>query len=197
MKLTDNKAGYFLLLIVFSFLLYPHLSQAAIDESSYIVEDLMVEDIPNDDGSGLMISWKPLPKEKRIIEYRVYRGVKPDSMFYIGKIDVNVKTGVAGDVMYFDDVAFNYFVDVQSSGKLRREKQQPIGSPLFQRYPRDVNITGPRLDDYYILGVISENDFFYKNRRIEVATEEDTTIYAGLKVRNFIQMAKKLLEGHE
>jgi uncharacterized protein DUF6754 len=197
MKLTDNKAGYFLLLLVFSFLLYPHLSHTAVDKSMFVVENLMVEDIPNDDGSGLMISWKPLPKERRIIEYRVYRGVTPDSMFYIGKIDVNVKTGVAGDVMYFYDVAFNYFVDVQASGKLRREKHQPAGSPLFQRYPRDVNILGPQLDDYYILGVISEKDYFYKNHKIEVAAEEDTTVYAGLKVRNFIQMAKKLLDDHE
>lgn len=197
MKLTDNKAGYLLLLLVFSFLLCPHYSHAAVEESMYIVENLKVEDIPNDDGSGLMISWKPLPIERRIIEYRVYRGVTPDSMFYIGKIDVNVKTGVAGDVMYFYDVAFNYFVDVQSTGKLHREKQQPDDSPLFGRYPRDVSVIGPRLDDYYILGVITEKDYFYKNRRYEVATEEDTTVYAGLKVRNFIQMAKKLLDDHE
>jgi len=197
MKLTDNKAGYILLLLVFSFLLYPHLSQAAVDESAYIVENLMVENIPNDDGSGLMISWKPLPKEDRIIEYRVYRGIQPDSMFYIGKIDVNVKTGVAGDIMYFYDVAFNYFVDVQANGKLKREKQQPKDSPLFKRYPRDVNITGPRLEHYDILGVISEKDYFYKNKRIEVATEEDTTVYAGLKIRNFIQLAKKLIPDHD
>jgi len=197
MKLTDNKAGYILLLLVFSFLLYPHQSQAAVDESSYIVENLMVENIPYDDGSGLMISWKPLPKEKRIIEYRVYRGINPDSLFYIGKIDVNVKTGVAGDVMFFYDVAFNYFVDIQSSGKLRKEKQQPKNSPLFRRYPRDVNVTGPRLQKYDILGVISEKDYFHRNKKIEVATEEDTTVYAGLKVRNFIQLAKKLIPDNE
>ncbi|KQC05993.1 MAG: hypothetical protein APR54_07825 [Candidatus Cloacimonas sp. SDB] len=197
MKLTYNRAGCLLLLLVFSFLFYPHLSQAAVDEYFNIVENLKVENIPNDDGSGLMLSWKPLPKERRIIEYRVYRGISSDSLFYIGKIDVNVKTGVAGDIMYFYDVAYNYFVDIQSSGKLKREKQQPEDSPLFQRYPRDVNITGPRLQDYDILGVISEKDFYYKNRKITVETEEDTTVYAGLKVRNFLQLAKKLITDNE
>ncbi|MDP8227232.1 MAG: hypothetical protein P9L89_06305 [Candidatus Celaenobacter polaris] len=35
------------------------------------VEDMKVENVPHDDGGGLMLSWKPLPKEKRIIEYRI------------------------------------------------------------------------------------------------------------------------------
>ncbi len=197
MKLKSHKTGIFLVLLAFSLLLLPVTLPAAVDETAYIVENLKVSDIPYDDGSGLVISWKPLPKERRIIEYRIYRGITPDSLFYIGKIDVNVKTGVPGDEMYFYDTAFNYFMDVQSFGKLRKEKKQSKDSPLYRRYPRDANITGPQLQHYDILGVISEKDYYYKNRRIEVVAEEDTTIYAGLKVRNFDQLAKKLLPDHE
>jgi len=60
------------------------------------VEGLKVENVPHDDGGGLMLSWKPLPKEKRIIEYRIYRGYTPDSLFYIGKIPVDAKMGGCG-----------------------------------------------------------------------------------------------------
>ena len=94
MKLSLFKSGSFLILLVFSLLLIPISSHAAVNEQDYIIQGLQTHDIPNDDGSGLMISWKPLPKERRIIEYRVYRGITPDSLFYIGKLDVNVKTGV-------------------------------------------------------------------------------------------------------
>ncbi len=197
MKLNYYKTGNFLLLMVFSFLLLTNSSHAAIDESFYIAENLQVNNIPFDDGSGLVVSWKPLPKERRIIEYRIYRGITPDSLFFIGKIDVNVKTGVAGDVMYFYDTDFNYFMDTQAFARLRKEKHQPKDSPLYRRYPRDARVTGPQLEHYDILGVIPEKDFFYKNRKIEVETEEDTTVYAGLKVRNFSQMAKKLIPDNE
>ena len=125
MKLNYAKTGLILFLMVFSFLLIPIPSHAAVDTSSYIVENLRADDIPDDDGSGLVLSWKPLPKEKRIIEYRIYRGVSPDSLFYHGKVDVNVKTGVAGDEMYYYDSGYNRFVDIQSPRKLKKEKQQP------------------------------------------------------------------------
>ena len=120
MKLTFARTGFFLFLLAFSFLLLPQTTHAAVNESEYIVENLSTDDIPGDDGSGLVISWKPLPQERRIIEYRIYRGITPDSLFFIGKIDVNVKTGVMGDVMYYYDTDFNYFMDTQSKGKLKK-----------------------------------------------------------------------------
>lgn len=197
MKSSQFKTGLALILLVSSFILIPVSAGAALNQTDFIVENLQVHDIPYDDGSGLMLSWKPLPKERRIIEYRVYRGITPDSLFYIGRIDVNVKTGVPGDEMYFYDIDFNYFMDTQAPARLKREKQQPKGSPLYQRYPRDARITGPQLKHYDILGVISEKDYYYKNRRFEKPAEDDTTSYAGLKVRNFSQMAKKLIPDHE
>jgi len=87
MKFNLSKTGSLLILLVLSFLVIPlSAANSAEDNSAFIIQDLKTHDIPNDDGSGLMISWKPLPKERRIIEYRVYRGVTPDSLFYIGKI---------------------------------------------------------------------------------------------------------------
>ena len=200
MKLSLFKSGSFLILLVFCLLLIPISSHAAVNEQDYVIQGIQTYDIPDDDGSGLMISWKPLPKERRIIEYRVYRGITPDSLFYIGKIDVNVKTGVMGDAMYFYDTDFNYFLDTQASGKLKKEKGQPKGSPLYRRYPRDINVVGPQLSHYSILSIFDEKSFYYKSQKVEVPAEEegeDPTVYAGLKLRDFTQLAKKLLPDHE
>jgi len=191
MKLNYHKTGIFLVLMVFSFLILPVTSFAAIDESEYVVENLNVSDIPEDDGTGLVISWKPLPKEKRIIEYRVYRGVSPDTLFAIGKIDVNVKTGVPGDEMFFYDVAYNYFLDIRARGKMKTEKGQPKTGPIYRGYPRDLNITGPQLENYRILGVIPDKDYFFKNHKIERVEDDETNVYAGMKLRN-INLYKKL-----
>lgn len=193
MKLNYAKTGFILFAMVFSFLLFPNPTHAADDASSYIVENLKAEDIPDDDGGGLVISWKPLSKEKRIIEYRIYRGVSPDSLFYHGKVDVNVKTGVSGDVMYFYDSGYNRFVDIQSPGKLKKEKQQADDSPIYRRLPRDLKVTGPQLANYRILGVIPEKNFLYKNKKIEVTEDEKTEVYAGLKLRHFSGLYKKLI----
>ncbi|MDY6916186.1 MAG: hypothetical protein SVM86_07725, partial [Candidatus Cloacimonadota bacterium] len=194
MRVSHLTKSRFLALLVMCFLLLPLISFAAESEDENIVKDLEVKDIPDDDGSGLVISWKPLPKDKRIIEYRVYRGVTKDSLFYIGKIDVNVKTGVAGDVMYFYDKDYNYFVDLQASGKLKREKQQGPDSPLFGRYPRDINVVGPQLKHYSILGVLPEKDFYYRSKKIEIENEDgETDVYAGYKLHHFSLLAKKLI----
>lgn len=198
MKFNLSKTGSLLILLVLSFLVIPlSAANSAEDNSAFIIQDLKTHDIPNDDGSGLMISWKPLPKERRIIEYRVYRGVTPDSLFYIGKIDVNVKTGVMGDRMYFYDTDFNYFLDTQAQGKLKREKGQPKDGVLFKRYPRDINVVGPQLKEYDILAVIDEKNFYYRNQKIELEEDGETKVYAGLKLRNFLQFAKKLIPDHE
>ncbi len=180
------------------------------------VQNLVVEDVPDDDGTGLQISWEPLPKEARIIEYRVYRGISSDSLFYIGRIPVNPKTGVASDRMYYYDKSYNYFLDVRASGKLKKEKQQPEGSPLYQELPKDLSVTGPMLEHYRILGVIPKKEFYYHTTKVEqeIPQEEDDEsadaddegededegpdmeTYAGLKIRQ-LTMYKKLIPDHE
>ena len=163
----------------------------AADYSEFVVKNLKVEDVPDDDGSGLKLSWTPLSKEARIIEYRVYRGVTEDSLFYIGKIDVNVKTGVAGDVMYYYDTGYNYFLSINSRGKLKREKNQPQN--IFREIPRDINISGPLLKEYRILSVVSNKNFFDHNVEVQKKDKDgNIDIYAGFKLRNLTQLAKKL-----
>ena len=196
MKLINRNSVSLLYLLVFTLLLVPFTLSGKFTDQDFIVENLEVNDIPNDDGSGLVISWKPLSKDHRIIEYRVYRGTTPDSLFFIQKIDVNVKTGVSGDVMYFYDKDFNYFLDVQAPGKLKREKGQSRDSRLFQSYPRDLSISGPELENYTILGVISEKDFYYHSQPVEVTEDGETKVYAGLKLRH-VNMYKKLIPDKE
>jgi hypothetical protein len=93
-----------------------------------VVENLQVKDIPNDGGDGLMLSWKPLPKDKRVQEYRIYRGVHPDTLFFLTSVQVNVKTGVATDEMLYYDSGYSSFVSLDSPGKLKHEKGAPAAT---------------------------------------------------------------------
>jgi len=172
------------------------------------VAGLKVEDVPYDDGGGLIISWNPLHKDKKIIEYRVYRGVTPDSLFYIGKIPVNVKTGVIGDTMRFMDQSWVFFVDATSPAKLKREKGQRKGEigydVLYRRMPRDMKVYGPILKEYQILCVVPNKPYFYKSKMREF-TEIDTTeegevdttstIMSGLKLEQFKYLLTKQIVG--
>ncbi|MBN2830284.1 MAG: hypothetical protein JXR56_08185, partial [Candidatus Cloacimonetes bacterium] len=93
--IKHRKAGLSLLMILLLLLSVTVLSAVYEDMT---VKNLQVEDIPNDDGTGLRVSWTPLPKEARVIEYHVYRGICPDSLFLVSTIPVNPKTGVSSDV---------------------------------------------------------------------------------------------------
>ncbi|MFO7895317.1 MAG: DUF6754 domain-containing protein [Candidatus Cloacimonadales bacterium] len=198
MKLNLGKLSSLALLTVFCFLLIPLNSNADVGDSDYIVQNLRLEDIPNDDGGGLVFSWEPLPQEKRIIEYRVYRGVTPDSLFYIGKVDVNPQTGVTGDEVFFYDADYNAFLGLENPAKLKKEDQQADDSPLYKPFPRDVAVSGPQLKNFDILGIINEDDFYYKNKKVEVENEDgETEVYAGLKLRHFSGLYKKLIPGKE
>ena len=165
-----------------------------------IVADLQVNDIPYDDGTGLILSWIPLPKEQRIIEYRVYRGISPDSLFHIASLEVDPILGVSSPKMFYSDRDFSDFVSIYSPGKLRREAQQANDSPLYRFMPRDINVYSNYLNHYTILGVIDKDDFYYRSRPIvkENATEDgevERTVYAGLPLRSFEGMYSMLKSG--
>ncbi len=159
------------------------------DMSEYQVQDLQVSDIPNDDGSGLMLSWNPLPKEKRIIEYRIYRGISPDSLFLLGSIEVNAKTGVSGDKMYFYDRGFLDFVSIYSPASMKPDTQ--LESPYYRPIPRDINVYGPMLEHFYILGVIINDEFYYRAQKIET----DDGVSAGLNLYQFDGLYATVLPG--
>ena len=158
------------------------IAQKQTKRDDFVVQDFKVEDVASDDGSGLRLSWKPLEREKRIIEYRVYRGVSPDQMFFLESIQVNPKSGVASDKMYYYDNSGSEFLDVNSPAKLRREKQQPVGSPLYRKIPRDVKLLAELGKSYDLLSVIEKNHLYYSSRETYSADAADSTAYAGLKM---------------
>lgn len=153
-----------------------------------VVEKLRVEDIPNDGGDGLMVSWKPLPKEMRIQEYRIYRGIHPDSLFFLASVQVNVKTGVAADTMYYYDSGYSTFIDIDSPGKLKHEKGNP-GSIIYRGVPRDFALAARLSEKFNLYTSIPDKYYYYKSRPARSADKEDETVYAGLKFHQQTIMA--------
>ena len=145
-----------------------------------VVENLQVKDIPNDGGDGLMLSWKPLPKDKRVQEYRIYRGVHPDTLFFLTSVQVNVKTGVATDEMLYYDSGYSSFVSLDSPGKLKHEKGAP-GSNLYRGVPRDTELVARLSESFSLLSQIEDGDYYYKTVKARSADKEDENIYAGLR----------------
>ncbi len=89
------------------------------------IEKLEVSDYPYDDGSGISLSWAPLSRDHRIIEYRIYRGHTPDSLFFLSKSEVDPKLGVIGDKLHYYDKDFQVLYDLETApGKLKKEKHQ-------------------------------------------------------------------------
>ncbi len=67
------------------------------------ITELTAEDLPFDDGSGVVLKWKPLDKSYRIINYNIYRGVSPDSLFFLSSMEVDPKLGVLAQNLYYYD----------------------------------------------------------------------------------------------
>ena len=116
----DKRRLVFLLLFVFVVVSTLIIANRQEDTDQYVVKDFRVEDVPADDGSGLLLSWKPLERDKRIIEYRVYRGVSPDKLFFLDALPVNVKTGVAAERMFYYDNSGSEFSYIGSPRKLKK-----------------------------------------------------------------------------
>ncbi len=184
-----RKRSLFILVALISLLGFTIAVKASSDDSSYVVKNFKVVDVPYDDGTGLQLSWNPLPKEKRIIEYRVYRGVTPDSLFLLGTIPINVKTGVAGDSVYYTDKDLNVLVDISAPGRLKKEKQQGAKSPLYGDVPRDVKVLNSIFSKYSFLSIIPKKDFYYRTTKTNAPDKADSTTYAGLKMRQVTLLA--------
>jgi len=145
-----------------------------------VVESLRIEDIPNDGGDGLIVSWKPLPRAQRIQEYRIYRGVNPDTLFFLASVQVNVKTGVASDMMYYYDSGYNTLIDIDSPGKLKNEKGQK-GSILYRAVPRDTELAARLGEKFSLYASIPDKYYYYRSEKARSADPEDETVYAGLR----------------
>jgi hypothetical protein len=186
----DKRRLVFLLLFVFVVITTLIIANRQEDTDQYVVKDFKVEDVPADDGSGLLISWKPLERDKRIIEYRVYRGVTPDKLFFLDAIPVNVKTGVASDRMFYYDNSGSEFIDIGSPRKLKHEKQQDAKSPLYRKMPRNIPILAEMSDKFSLLSMMDKARFYHTTKQVtmdkpttpgpdgKIPEEGDT--YAGL-----------------
>ncbi len=189
MRLTKQRVVLFLLL-AFIATISLIIAQDTGSKDEFVVEGLTVSDVPADDGTGLVISWKPLHRSKRIIEYRIYRGISEDQLFFHGSIPVNVKTGVAADTMYYYDSSWNDFIDIRSPGKLRKEVKQAENSPLYRKIPRDVELAAELSSKYTILSMIPKNEYYYRTKKSFSSDEADSTAYAGLHLRQQTLLAK-------
>lgn len=167
----------------------------AFANNTYTVQNLKCQDVPNDDGSGLLLKWKPLPKEARVIEYRVYRGITKDSLFFLGKIDVDANTGVVGSEMLFYDKDFRTFVDLESPGKVKKEKGQLANSPIYQALPRDISIIGPMMSKFSILAIIDRKEFFFKTKKVLKKEKDLEQLYGGLKPEQFMAICANVIPG--
>ena len=190
----DNKklkiTRYLLVFLLVSSLCLAH-AQRSTDDFPLTVNNLVVQDIPHDEGSGLRIEWQPLPFEARVISYRIYRGISPDSLFYIGELPVNPKIRLATPTMSFYDRDWNNFMNIVSPGRMKKERGVPADSPLYRALPRDVNVLGPMMSSYSLLGVIPNKEFYFRT----TLEEQNERFYAGLKP-NQLTIAKKLIPGN-
>jgi hypothetical protein len=156
--------------------------------TSVAVDSLRVDDIPNDGGDGLMISWKPLPKESRIQEYRIYRGVHPDTLFFLASVQVNVKTGVASDKMFYYDSGYSDFISLESPAILKNEKGAK-GSNLYRGVPRDIELAARLSESFNLYSQMDDRQYYYHTRKARSADKEDETVYAGLKFNQQTMLA--------
>ena len=162
----DKRRLVFLLLFVFVVVSTLIIANRQEDTDQYVVKDFRVEDVPADDGSGLLLSWKPLERDKRIIEYRVYRGVSPDKLFFLDALPVNVKTGVAAERMFYYDNSGSEFIDIGSPRKLKKEKQQDDKSPLYRKMPRNIPILAEMAGKFSLLSMMDKARFYHTTKKI-------------------------------
>ena len=189
---VDIGKKIFLLMFLIPIMLFSSICYA---DDNMIVKNLTVEDQPYDGGEGLILKFEPLSKEKRIIEYRIYRGISKEQLFFINSIDVNPNTGVSGNEVTFFDKDFRPFVDLGSPRKLRLEKGQHSGSPIYRALPRDVSIVGPLLDEFSILAIIDKNNFFKKSTKHVVEEGDREVLYGGLRIEDFETILANVLPG--
>lgn len=187
----DRRRLILLLLLAFTVLGTVIIAQKQGEEDQYVVKNFQVDDVLADDGSGLVLSWKPLERSKRIIEYRIYRGVSPDKLFFLDAIPVNVKIGVASEKMYYYDNSGSEFIDIASPRHLKKEKQQDAKSPLYRKMPRDIPFLADMADKFSLLSMVDKGKYYYSSKQF--TTDKPTTpgpdgkipetgdTYAGLK----------------
>lgn len=156
------------------------------------IQDFAVYDAPNDDGAGLKLSWRPLPKEMRIIQYRIYRGINPDTLYYFSQMEVDPKLGFTSDRMNYYDKDFQLMLTIDSPAKLKKEKQQSASSPLYKAIPRDPKVLASILPYFTVLGIVDQANVYKHSVKI---TNADGSVSAGVNTTQFEQVAANPIMG--
>lgn len=180
-----------LCLIVLSFSL--SLFAVEVTAENARIEDFVVEDIPGDTGNGLVLKWKPLPNNLKILEYRVYRGIAPDSLFYLGSVALNPVVGFAGTEVSYSDSGFKPFVDKSSPGRLvvdKKVKSLDEKTNYFgttnSGHPRDLNILSTTNGKYDFIAQIEKNMYYARLTNVELDGEN----FAGYPLGNVSILAR-------
>lgn len=157
------------------------------------ITEFSASDMPDDDGSGVILKWKPLDKKHRIIKYNIYRGTSPDSLFLLTFLEVDPKMGVLAPELFYYDLGDQPLIEFESSPmRLKKEKHQAENSPLYQKFPIDAELLGSVLPHYSVFGALKAENLHYKSKPIQ--QEED--ILAGLKVHQFESIFAAPKEGN-
>jgi len=168
-----------LLLAVFALLSTDQAKPAALKGK---ITEFSLSDMPYDDGAGMILKWKPLDKSHRVIEYHIYRGVSPDSLFMLAKIEVDPKMGVMSPELFYYDRGDQPLIEFETAPThLKKEKQQPANSPLYRYFPLDAKLLGTLTGRYNIVAGMKSDKFYYCSKPVKIG--EDT--FAGLKLKHF------------
>ena len=150
------------------------------------IPEFQVYDTPYDDGSGVTLKWRPLDKSHRIIQYNIYRGYTPDSLFMLSSIEVDPKLGVVGDYLYFTDKDYLPLIEFETApASLKKEEHQAPDSPIYRSVPRDVNVLSKLLSHYNVLGSLKAGKYYNGSRRVELKGEDGPEVYAGYRLTQF------------
>lgn len=146
------------------------------------IQDFSAFDMPNDNGGGIILKWKPLDKSNRVIQYNIYRGVSPDSLFFLTTIEVDPKLGVMSPELFYYDRGDQPLIEFESAPtKLKKEKKQAPDSPFYQRVPQDGKVLGSLMGRYSMAGLIKNSQLYKHDKKIKL---DDKTL-AGYKIYQF------------
>ena len=143
------------------------------------ISEFSATDMPDDDGTGVILKWKPLSKENRVIKYNVYRGVSPDSLFLLTYLEVDPKLGVLAPYLYYYDSGDQPLAEFEGSPmKLKKESDQKPGSPLFKKFPLDSEVLSTILDRYSIFAITKASHLHKHSAAIQMQDKR----FSGLKL---------------
>jgi hypothetical protein len=161
------------------------------------IEGFAALDMPNDSGSGILLKWHPLDKSQRVIQYNIYRGHTPDSLFYLSKLEIDPDVGVMGDWLNYEDTNFNPLIEFETAPrKLTREKHQVSSGILYKGVPIDADVLGALLPHYDVLGDIKTSKYYNSSKKTSIKGEQGPETYAGFKLTSFNNLYANPIAGH-